>query len=175
MDFKSLSGFGWNIKSSFKHNPVPLSDTLQAGACIFPPFQKWQFMTTEDPFIKNHIKVKLNCQKKYDIERSLQVGQISQAQSENEEGMSNSWKYHLHLLPLKACGEILSNSPIYSDMIPLIVRRLSFGSCLRSSSVMVSTSHSSKVNSVVVVGRLWGGLNSCPIDVISGYSLASWP
>ncbi len=36
-----LCGFGWNIKSSFNRKPGPLSDALQAGAWVFPPFQKW--------------------------------------------------------------------------------------------------------------------------------------
>ncbi len=36
-----LSGFGWNIKNSFNCKPGPLSDTLQAGAWLIPPFQKW--------------------------------------------------------------------------------------------------------------------------------------
>ncbi len=34
-------GFGWNIKSSFNRKPGPLSDTLQAGAWLFPLPWKW--------------------------------------------------------------------------------------------------------------------------------------
>ena len=41
-----LCRFRWDIKSSFNCGPGPLSDTLQAGACIFPPFQKLLDMLT---------------------------------------------------------------------------------------------------------------------------------
>ncbi len=47
-----LSGFRWNIKSSFKLNPGPLSDTLQAGAWLFLPFQKWLNMLTHVAFLQ---------------------------------------------------------------------------------------------------------------------------
>ena len=36
-----FGGFGWNIKSSFNCKLGPLSDTLQAGAWLFPPLRKW--------------------------------------------------------------------------------------------------------------------------------------
>ena len=39
-------------QSSFKHKPGPLSVTLQAGACIFPPFQK--LLDHVGKFLANH-------------------------------------------------------------------------------------------------------------------------
>ncbi len=39
-DSKYYAGLVETPKVVFKHKPGPLSDTLQAGACVFPPFQK---------------------------------------------------------------------------------------------------------------------------------------
>ncbi len=46
-DCKYFAGLVETSKVVSKRKPGPLSDTLQAGACIFPPFQKFlQFLPT---------------------------------------------------------------------------------------------------------------------------------